>query len=299
MKKIILTAFAALMALAVFTGCEYNAIDEKPLPVEWTSSYTVSNDVVAKAKEGAVLEIKIAPKNNASNIQVLVVSNYWNERESQFYKDGSLVKNDGSCTELYYTVSSRMAAAVKSEGGMLLVGSGYIVKSVSISKEAPANPLESELENVKKELEEIKNGSSSEKKQPTIKTVSSIEIKKNEDGSNNQAVIEFLAESNEYVAKKGDVLTFTIKGTPDGDVSELKAFVVDNSKGGNWWTLLTDYASVGKLTKGEETTITVTAEVKKDASSKEPAACKLALFFDPMQDDAVTFTVSSFYMEVK
>lgn len=158
MKKIILTAFAALMALAVFTGCEYNAIDEKPLSVDWSSPYTVSSDVVAEAKEGAVLKIEIAPKNNASNIQVLVVSNYWSERESQFYKDGSLVKNDGSCTELYYTVSSRMADAVKKESGMLLVGSGYKVKSVSISKPAPENPLESELENLKKEVEELKKG---------------------------------------------------------------------------------------------------------------------------------------------
>ena len=117
---------------------------------------------------------------------------------------------------------------------------------------------------------------------------------------NNQAVITFLDEANEYVAKKGDVLTFTIKGTPDGDVSGLKAFIIDNSAAANYWNQLSGYINTDiNLTKGEETTITVTATITADASSKEPAACKLALYFEPVQDDAVTIAVSSFDVKVE
>lgn len=138
------------------------------------------------------------------------------------------------------------------------------------------------------------------KTQPTKTDVTSIKIEKN--GTyNNQAVITFLDEANEYVAKKGDVLTFTIKGTPDGDVSGLKAFIIDNSSAAaNYWNLLSGYINTDiNLTKGEETTITVKATITADASSKEPAACKLALYFEPVQDDAVTIAVSSFDVKVE
>ena len=71
MKKIILTAFAALMALAVFTGCEYNNVDYSQIEEK---SYTGDNlieflgNIGTKNSEG---NVEITPDNwsTSSNLK--------------------------------------------------------------------------------------------------------------------------------------------------------------------------------------------------------------------------------------
>ena len=117
---------------------------------------------------------------------------------------------------------------------------------------------------------------------------------------NNQDVIEWIAADNDYAVKKGDKLSVTIKGTPDGDASEVKAFMVDNSVAANYWKMLSGYVNTGAaLTKDTEATITFDVEITEDASSAAPAACKLALYFEPVQKDTVTIKVSEFKVEKK
>ena len=140
--------------------------------------------------------------------------------------------------------------------------------------------------------------------EPTVKAFSAdgdkkLEIKENGD-FNNQCVFTFLDTTNGYVAKKGDIFTFVIKGKPDGDTSQLKAFVVDNSLAAGWWKQLSSYKDTGiKLEKGKEVEIKFDIEITENSTGPTPDACKLALYFEPAQKDTVTFTVSSFYMEVK
>lgn len=140
--------------------------------------------------------------------------------------------------------------------------------------------------------------------EPTLKDFSNdkakkLEIQKNET-YNNQVVFDFLDATNGYVAKKGDIFTFIIKGKPDGDVSELKTFVVDNSEAANYWKMLSSYKDTGiKLEEGKDVEIRFDIEITENSSGPAPAACKLALYFEPVQEKTVTFTVSSFYMEVK
>ncbi len=125
-------------------------------------------------------------------------------------------------------------------------------------------------------------------------------MEKNTGGNNNQALVEWIAADNEYAVKTGDKLSFTIKGIPDGAVSEVKAFMVDNSEAAGWWKTLSGYVNTGvALTKDTEATITFDVDITGDASSAASAACKLGLYFEPMQDDAVTIKVSEFKVEKK
>lgn len=114
---------------------------------------------------------------------------------------------------------------------------------------------------------------------------------------NNQAVIEWLADSNTTVLATGDTVKFTITATADSSAGELKGYLVDNSEAGGWWTLLTDYVTSSTEIATDETTYTFEFTLTADASSEDPAACKLGLYFEPVQDDTVTLTVSSFTVE--
>ncbi len=143
------------------------------------------------------------------------------------------------------------------------------------------------------------NNDSEKKTEIKVGTVGSIEMKENRT-YNNQAVVEWIASDNEYAVKTGDKLSFTIKGTPDGNVSEVKAFVVDNSEAANYWKLLSGYVNTGAaLTKDTEAAITFDVEITADASSAAPEACKLALYFEPVQKDTITINVSEFKVEKK
>ena len=136
---------------------------------------------------------------------------------------------------------------------------------------------------------------------PTFKDLSDekLEIKKNGE-YNNQVIFNFLDSANGYVAKKGDICTFVIKGKADKDCSELKAFVVDNSEAAGWWNPLSNYVNTGiKLEKNKTVEIRFDVEITDNSTGPSPAACKLAFNFEPVQEETVTFTVKDFYMEVK
>ena len=120
----------------------------------------------------------------------------------------------------------------------------------------------------------------------------------------NKFTFTFLHKSNSYVVKKGDILTFVIYGTPNKDVSGLTASVVDNTKAAKWWKELSNYEWRDiKLEKNKKGEIKFDIEITSDSTGFAPEACKLALSFDPVQEpvqeEDFTFTVSSFYMEVK
>lgn len=140
---------------------------------------------------------------------------------------------------------------------------------------------------------------------PKFADVTEIKLEKN-DPNNNQAVVAFLADDNEWVAKTGDKVSFTIVATADSVPTvtnkELKGFIVDNSEAAGWWSLLTGYANSGTVidSTGEKTyelSFTFTA----DASSADPAACKLGLYIGDKesQDDTVTLKVKSFDVKVE
>ena len=130
---------------------------------------------------------------------------------------------------------------------------------------------------------------------PTVASVSSIAIPYNQGGKNYQGLVEWLVSDNAYVAKTGDVIKFTIKAAPDKDVSEYKAFLVDNTEVAGWWKLLSSYVNTGVQGKAsQEDTIEFSVTLTADASSAEPAACKLALYCDAEGNGVTTLTVSSF-----
>ena len=131
---------------------------------------------------------------------------------------------------------------------------------------------------------------------PTVASVESIKIEDNiKNGGNYQGVVEWLVSDNAYVAKTGDVIKFTIKAAPDKDVSEYKAFLVDNTEVAGWWKLLSSYVNTGVQGKAsQEDTIEFSVTLTADASSAEPAACKLALYCDAEGNGVTTLTVSSF-----
>ena len=132
---------------------------------------------------------------------------------------------------------------------------------------------------------------------PTVATVSSIALEKNQT-YNNQAVVAWLNSTNTYIAKTGDKLKFTITATADSAGGELKGFLVDNSSGAeNWWSMLSGYVESGTSVATESTTYTFEFTLTADASSADPAACKLGLYFEPVQDETVTLTVTSFSVE--
>lgn len=119
--------------------------------------------------------------------------------------------------------------------------------------------------------------------------------------NNNQAVVTFLADDNDRVAKTGDKVTFTIVAKADSVPTvankELKGFIVDNSEAGGWWTVLTGYANSGTVIDStEEKTYELSFTFTADASSADPAACKLGLYIGDKesQDDTVTLKVKSF-----
>ena len=127
----------------------------------------------------------------------------------------------------------------------------------------------------------------------TVGSVTSAVLAKNQT-YNNQAVIEWLSSDNTKVFQSGESLTINITATASAAAGELKAFLVDNSSGAtNWWTELSSYANSGTNISTASTTYTFTFTGTNAASSADPAACKLALYFEPVQDDSVTLTISS------
>ena len=132
-----------------------------------------------------------------------------------------------------------------------------------------------------------------EGKSPAAVNVLSASLEKNEGGSNNQAVVAWIAGSNEYTPKTGDVVKFDFTATADATASnggELKGFVVDNTEAAGWWTLLSGYAESGTTIATDATDYSLTFTLTADASSADSAACKLGLYFTDMQDNAITLT---------
>jgi len=114
-------------------------------------------------------------------------------------------------------------------------------------------------------------------------------------GNNYQDLVEFLDSTNTVVFKAGDKLKFEIVGTPDAAVTELKAFLVDNSEAGSWWTTLSGYANSGSAgVKDTEGTFVFEMELTKAPSSAEPAACKLGVYCDAEGNGVTNIAVSSF-----
>lgn len=123
---------------------------------------------------------------------------------------------------------------------------------------------------------------------------------------NNQGVVTFLADGNEWVAKSGDKVSFTIVATADSVPTvankELKGFMVDNSEAAGWWSSLTAYANSGTdIDSTGEKTYELSFTFTADASSADPAACKLGLYIgdNETQDDTVTLKVKSFDVKVE
>lgn len=110
---------------------------------------------------------------------------------------------------------------------------------------------------------------------------------------NNQGVVEWLTSDNTKVFQSGESLTITITATASAAAGELKAFLVDNTAAASWWNQLSSYANSGTNISTGSTTYTFTLTGTAAASSAAPAACKLALYFEPVQDDSVTLTISS------
>ena len=140
---------------------------------------------------------------------------------------------------------------------------------------------------------------------PKFADVTEIKLEKNVP-NNNQDVVAFLADDNEWVAKTGDKVTFTIVATADSVPTvankELKGFIVDNSEAAGWWTVLTGYANSGTVIDStEEKTYELSFTFTADASSADPAACKLGLYIGDKetQDDTVTLKVKSFDVKVE
>ena len=151
----------------LLSSCNFDATNVKATGVDWSASYKIDKDITSKVKTGTVLKIEIEPNSGASYINVGIVPSWWSYKKGSFTDENGAALNQGSWdgdnwallkdkdgnfyTTLYYTVDSEMASCLASQD-MLLVGSNYKVKSVSISGEDPLEAIKSEIEEIKKQL---------------------------------------------------------------------------------------------------------------------------------------------------
>ena len=172
MKKIMKLVFALSVGITMLlSSCNFDATNVKATEVNWTAAYSIDKDITSKVKRGTVLKIEIEPNSGASDIKVGVTSGWWTYKKGSFTDENGTALNQGSWdgndwaslkdtngnfyTTLYYTVDSEMVGYAANEG-MNLVGSNYKVKSVSISGEDPLEVIKSEIEEIKKQLENNK-----------------------------------------------------------------------------------------------------------------------------------------------
>lgn len=173
MKKLMKLVFALSVGITMLlSSCNFDATNVKATGVDWSAAYSIDKDITSKVKTGTVLKIEIEPNSGASYINVGVTSGWWTYKKGSFTDENGTALNQGSWdgnnwallkdtngnfyTTLYYTVDSDMAGYTTTEGGMKLVGSNYKVKSVSISGEDPLEAIKSEIEEIKKQLENNK-----------------------------------------------------------------------------------------------------------------------------------------------